>query len=118
MSRTDRDAPYWARATWWAPLHRCAALYTSEHPGHARLTRTRRSTAPPTPAATPRLQRALAPPTTRCDLPAAPDVQQFLARGHRTHCTWRPLDQRRPWTDDGPTRAFVLTTWTRPQRAR
>ncbi|MEV0134597.1 hypothetical protein AB0H83_39825 [Dactylosporangium sp. NPDC050688] len=117
MSRTDRDAPSWARATWWAPLHRCAALYTSQYPGHAHHTGSRRPL-PPGTGAGPQLQRAFAPPAAWCDLPAGPDLRQFLARGHRTNCTWRPCDDRLPRMYDGPTRAFVLATWTRPQRAR
>ena len=99
MSRTDRDAPFWTHTTWWTPWHRCAALFRTEYPGHARLTRHRRADARPFPALPP-----------GCDLPAAPVPH----RAH-TRCEWTPVDARR---QDGPTRTFILTTWTRPQRAR
>lgn len=56
--------------------------------------------------------------TARCDLPTAPDLRQFRTSGRRTHCTWRPWTERLPWPHDGPPRAFVLATRTRPQRAR
>ncbi|GAA2342843.1 hypothetical protein [Dactylosporangium salmoneum] len=115
MSRTDRDAPYWARATWWAPLHRCAALCTTEYPGRARLARCLRTA---TTATGTRLGRRLAPRTAQCDLPAVPDLRQHLTTGTPTRCMWRPIGERLPWAQDGPTRRFVLTTWTRPQRAR
>jgi hypothetical protein len=111
MSRTDRDAPYWTRAEWWAPLHRCAALFSTQHPGLAHCPRPRpsghRSAAPA------RLLRAFAAPAARCDLPAGPDPRDLS-----THCTWRALGERLPWSQDGPSRRFVLATWTGPQRTR
>jgi hypothetical protein len=109
MSRTDRDAPYWTRALWWAPLHGCAGLYSTDYPGPARLT-SRRTVAPGTAA---RPGRASGPTTAQCDLPATPDL-----RHSSTHCTWRALGERLPWSQDGPPRAYVLTTWTSRQRAR
>ncbi|WP_327001491.1 hypothetical protein OHA72_41130 [Dactylosporangium sp. NBC_01737] len=111
MSRTDRDAPYWTRAVWWAPLHRCAGLYSTQHPGHARLRPTSKPVASST--AGPWVQRAFAPRRAQCDLPAGPHLRHLP-----THCAWQPLGERLPWSQDGPPRWYVLATWTRPQRAR
>ncbi|MEV4515699.1 hypothetical protein AB0K00_42945 [Dactylosporangium sp. NPDC049525] len=118
MSRTDRDAPSWTRAAWWEPLHRCAALYSTKYPGPARLTQRRPAAPTFAPTFVPWVMRAYAQPTPRCDLPAAPDLWQYLAPQPSTHCVWHPRIEPRPWFQDGPTRRFILTTWTRPQRVR
>ncbi|GAB3839342.1 hypothetical protein ACFPIJ_35020 [Dactylosporangium cerinum] len=118
MSRTDHHTPSWTRATWWYPLHRCAALCTTDYPGPARLTVLPALPALPFGPGIRRARRAFAAPTARCDLPPAPDLRQFLASPRRTHCRWHPLHVPGTRFLSGPTREFVLTTWTSRQRAR
>ncbi|GAA3255184.1 hypothetical protein ACFO1B_47915 [Dactylosporangium siamense] len=115
MSRTDHHTPSWTRATWWHPLHRCAALFTTDYPGPARL-----AVLPHLPfgPGIRRARRGSAPSTTQCDLPPAPDLRQILASPSQTHCGWRPLHVPGTRFVSGPTREFVLITWTSRQRAQ
>lgn len=91
MSRTDKDMPYWVRATWWQPQHYQCDCPDAEHFRGWRYNR----------------------PVRPCDLPAEPRIE--LPR-RPARCTWGPVWEWHYWCGRGPDRDFVNLIWHGPQR--
>lgn len=96
MSRTDKDLPYWARATWWEPHHNRNCVNRVETGGRRWSPKSDRS--------------------WQCDLPPEPVLRGY-ARRYKPGmgCTWEPCWdwQLRNWEPcySHPPKSYVDHVW-------
>lgn len=87
MSRTDKDAPYWARCEWYEPYHYCTQHHSRAWQRFGHL----------------------------CDLPPEPVIERTQTWRWRGHCHWVPVWGPKPygrnWRGGHPPNWYVDHVW-------